>query len=171
MKKKFKEIVLDQVGEKYLGQWTICFVHTPTESFCLKGWENNCTNYLKNIPTKIVHHYCVLGKSKKSLQYDFAKYEYSHVKLGSWLSLTSGDIYIPISRYPYSCYKNVKTDNSKHKYNFYCYEESKDGKYLPKILLTLKRIPNQWIPEYDEIIEEARKIREENESRIKTSNG
>ena len=129
--KKYKKIELICQGN---GPFATHFIYMKNEDpLCVFGRCGDVCDYMENKYINYVMHRTIDGKS------DFL------------FRCTVSNIYIFISS-PTSFHKTQKVKNNKFRFTTGC------GKNTT-VLLSLRRIPKKWIPEYDEIIEEAIRLR------------
>ena len=141
MKPKFKEIDLTNHNNKkdsdpyYRGNmpYVHVFLHSPKGSFVIKGYVHTVGNYIKEHFPINIHNTKYFGPKRGN-------------KSQNW--------YFDGTRCRIRCpgHKNYATGKRERKFKFWVHTRDASGFTTETVLLKLKRIPNKWIPEYDEII-------------------
>ena len=141
MKPKFKEIDLtDHNNKKETDGWqrstmpyVMVFLHCPKGSFVIRGYAHTVDKYIKrHFPINVQKkHY--FGPKRRETQ-------------NRWY-------FDGLRELPGGCFiaspqeEGFDAAYSGNKYRFYGWEQGERVEFL-----RLRRIPNKWIPEYDEIV-------------------
>jgi hypothetical protein len=125
-KKHWPEIYVPNVTEKCwsLGAYTLCFVYSNKGNFVLKGWIGDIDKYFKYLK----------NKGYKFFYYK-SMYHYG-IERGYW-SFHNDDVYIHEP--------TLKNSKTFEKYHFVVKNS------LTKKKFKFKRLPNKWIPEFDQL--------------------
>jgi hypothetical protein len=122
-KKEFKEIVLPNKGHEGHNPYTLAFVYAENGNLLVKGYIQEVNEYLKTLGQKYFTRYTFYNQGEHRGHWKFYK---------DGVYISTPDI------------KRRKKD-SKNKYEFVSYITK------PITTLKFKRIPNRWIPEFNNL--------------------
>ncbi|MFA5163884.1 MAG: hypothetical protein WC441_05205 [Patescibacteria group bacterium] len=141
MKPKFTEIVVEGEPEWRMPKMYLCFVYAPEGNFLVKGQNHETIKKLIKSRFPICLYRTTFWKNKKDRGYWSANHPDFSIMIDERLS-------------PSWRNNGQAKKSNKNTVSFY----SRRNRNTTPVTFTCRRLPNKWIPEYDDAIKLLREV-------------